>query len=147
MSFIFSGFISIAMKGARITLSLVRPNTRQRCENEHGYGHAHQPKQEISQAQNATSPKAIKLTLLINSERTHPPIHRLTILSRHCHRLSRTHSRTSDSAKCERLSGRSHALTIPALSKESCIEDMLPDFAEILMPHYAPASSFFISLY
>src|SRR3974377_824318 len=78
------------------------------------------------------APKAIKLTLLINSERTHPPNHRLTILSRHCHRLSRTHSRTSDSAKCERLSDRSHALTIPALSKESRIEDMLSDFAEIL---------------
>src|SRR6516164_7499722 len=109
--------------------------------------HAHQPKQEISQAQNATSPKAIKLTLLINSERTHRLIHRLTTLSRHCHRLSQTHSRTSDSAKCERLSARSHAPTIPALSKESCIEDMLSDFAEILMPRYAPASSFFISLY
>src|SRR3974390_2419196 len=69
--------------------------------------------------------KAIKLTLLINSERTHRPIHRLITLSRHCHRQSQTHSRTSDSAKCERLSDRSHALTIPALLKESCIEDML----------------------
>src|SRR3974390_3860358 len=86
--------------------------------------------------------KTIKLTLLINSERTHRPIHRLITLSQHCHRQSQTHSRTSDSAKCERLSDRSHALTIPALLKESCIEDMLSDFAEILMPHYAPASSF-----
>src|SRR3974390_1383105 len=85
-----------------------------------------------------------------NSSRTTPTRadhHRLTTLSRHYNRLSQTHSRTLDSAKCERLSDRSHALTIPALSRESRIEDMLSDFAEILMPHYAPASSFFISLY
>ena len=56
----------------------------------------------------------------------------MTIFSRHCYRLSRTHSRTSGSAKCERPYDYSRTLTIPAPAKGSCIQDMLLKFEESL---------------